>query len=200
MNEKKLKPNISESGQSMIEFIVTFSFAIGVILLFINIAVNYTEGYVVHYATYMASRTYLTVDSNSIIEAGSQADAAEEARITFERFKPSLIGVPATGILAPGNGDPGFHINPYTTVNGIITNYLYVGAYSVRIEPLSMYKLISGDTKITYVSESYLGKEPTRADCYQRTCQAIMLAVTGNVVECTRNNTGYDFTVYDNGC
>lgn len=191
---KKLK----QTGQSTIEFIFTMMFALGVVFLFVNISVNYSVGYLVHYATFMASRTYLTVDANGSLPSVSESVAGEEALNTFKRFKMKSVGVEDSGIL-PSNGlENGFHINTFSTAS-TSAEVMFVGAYVKYEKPLSFFRALAGTTPVTYISESYLGKEPVRADCWQRTCQAIMLGVTGQTGTCTQGNVN-DFTVFDNGC
>mgnify|MGYP001384050434 CR=1 FL=1 len=60
-----LKKNIlsskDESGQAAIEFVLTIAFGLGIVFLYVNFAFNYTVGYAVHYATFMAARTFQTV-------------------------------------------------------------------------------------------------------------------------------------------
>lgn len=187
---------LKESGQSTIEFILTFMFGLGIIFLFVNISVNYSVGYLVHYATFMASRTYLTHEIGVGDPAASDGSASNEALITFRRFKMEAAGVPSGGVLAGGSADIGFHINRYSTVNSN-DDALFVGAYAVFERPLSFFRAIAGDTKGTLVSESYLGKEPVRAECWQRTCKAISLGVKGNPTACGGQD---DYTVFDNGC
>lgn len=187
-----------QEGQSTIEFIFTMMFSLGVVFLFVNISVNYSAGFLVHYATFMASRTYLTVDGNANQPAGSEAEAAQAAFNTFRRFKMSAVGVPAAGIMPPGGAANGFYINPFSTVSNS-QQALFVGVYARYEKPLSFFKVLAGDTPVTFVSESFLGKEPVRADCWQRTCQAIMLGVKGQPNACSSQNS-HDFTVFDNGC
>jgi hypothetical protein len=187
-----------QDGQSTIEFIVTLMFALGVIFLFVNISINYSAGYLVHYATFMASRTYLTVDSNGNQPGASENIAAQAAFETFRRFQMSAVGVPTTGVMPPGGSGNGFYINPFSSVSNS-QQALFVGAYARYEKPLSFFKVLAGDTPVTFVSESYLGKEPVRADCWQRTCQAIMLGVKGTPDVCSPSNSN-DFTVFDNGC
>ncbi len=187
---------IKESGQSTVEFILTLMFGLGIIFLFVNISVNYSVGYLVHYATFMASRTYLTVDSGAGDPAFSEGVAAADALTTFRRFKMDALGIPSGGVLAGGSSDVGFHINSYSTVTNN-EQALFVGAYAVFERPLSFFRAIAGDTKGTLVSESYLGKEPVRAECWQRTCKAISLGVKGNATACGGQD---DYTVFDNGC
>lgn len=185
-----------EAGQSTVEFILTFTFGLGIIFLFVNISVNYSVGYLVHYATFMASRTYLTVDIAAGAPDASEAQASAQALETFRRFKMDQIGIPSGGVLAGGSADVGFHINRYSTVS---TNEqaLFVGAYAVFERPLSIFRAIAGDLKGTLVSEAFLGKEPVRTECWQRTCKAISIGVKGNATPCGGKD---DYTVFDNGC
>ena len=187
----------AQSGQSTIEFILTFMFSLGVVFLFVNVAVNYSVGYLVHYATFMASRTYLTVDSGIGDPTASAGQAQSAALSTFQRFKMASLGVPAGGVLPAGDTAAGMHINSYATVNDS-AEALFVGVYTVFQKPLSFFRSIGGTTNATFVSESYLGKEPVRADCYERTCAAIKLGTGGGVTSCSGENN--DFTVFDNGC
>ncbi len=187
-----------QDGQSTIEFILTFMFSLGIVFLFVNVAVNYSVGYVVHYATFMASRTYLTVDSGINNLASSEAPAQAAALSTFLRFKMQSLGVPAGGVLPAGDSAPGLHINNFSEVNDS-AEALFVGAYAVFERPLSFFRSVGGTTKSKFVSESFLGKEPVRADCYERTCAAIMLGIGGAGSGCTGGGT-VDFTVFDNGC
>jgi len=188
----------NQQGQSTIEFIMTFMFGLGVVFLFVNVAVNYSVGYLVHYATFMASRTYLTVDSGAGNATLSENLARTQSLETFRRFQMSALGVESGSVLAGGSDDPGFHINSYSSVTSN-EQALFVGAYTVFDRPLSSFRFVVGTTQAKMVSESYLGKEPVRADCFQRTCQAIMLGVTGNPTPCSGSGAE-DFTVFDNGC
>jgi len=185
-----------QEGQSTIEFLLTFMFALAFLFLFINISVNYSAGYLVHYATFMASRTYLTADTSTI--NGGDQTAKEEALKTLKRFRVAAVGVPVDGVKnCCSTTVDGFYINSAFTSS--INAPLFVGAVSVFKKPLSYFRAIAGDTEIRYVSESFLGKEPVRHECWTRTCQAINLAVTGTIGNCATDDTA-DITVFDNGC
>ncbi|MBY0516137.1 MAG: hypothetical protein K2P81_04470 [Bacteriovoracaceae bacterium] len=186
----------NQKGQSTIEFILTFMFGLGIVFLFVNVAMNYSVGYLVHYATFMASRTYLTVESHSVDPGQSHAIASQSALTTFQRFKIQSLGIPSDSIKSPGASDDGFHINPFHTVSSGDAA-LFVGAYTVFERPLSFFQSVAGGTIAKHVSESYLGKEPVRTECWQRTCQAIVLSITGSTGTCTDQS---DMTVFDNGC
>jgi hypothetical protein len=190
---------MKQDGQSTIEFILTFIFGLGIVFLFVNVAINYSAGYLVHYATFMGSRTYLTVDSHSSTEASTESAARNAALATFSRFRVSTLGVPSGSVLPGGsNGAPGFHVNSYVGMADP-KDILYVGAYTVFQRQMSMLPLVGGGDPVTYVSESFLGKEPSRLECWKRTCSAIMLGVSGAAAECP-NPSEFDFTVFDNGC
>jgi hypothetical protein len=200
MMNKKRSLHKNQSGQSTVEFILTLSFALAVVFLFVSTALNYAEGFAQHYATYMAARTYMSADNNSIISSAVHPHAASESLRTFRRFRPEQFGIPSNALLPGGSAEVGLHINDYNAAGESIQSYMYVGAYSVRKRPFSFFGLIGQGQSVTYVSEAFLGKEPSRGMCYERTCQAIMLSAKGVMEECGRNNTGYDFTVFDNGC
>ena len=55
-----------DNGQSSIEFLISFFFVLGFVFVFLKISLNAAEGYLVHYATYMASRSYLVAEQNSV--------------------------------------------------------------------------------------------------------------------------------------
>ena len=171
----------SQAGQSTIEFILCFSFGVSIILLVFNSAMNYTTGYLVHYATFMASRTYLTAELYGG-NAGNTttAKAESEARDTFDQYQLGVFDVPSSALNfnSPGN------------LNA--SEYLLVGAYTSFTKNIDALGQVTGQATLNYVSESFLGKEPTRAICLQRVCHAI---TGGN--ECQSSD---DFTVFDDGC
>ena len=76
---------------------------------------------------------------------------------------------------------------------------LYVGAYTVFKRPLSYLPIVGGGDPATLISESFLGKEPTRMECWKRTCEAILLAVSAAPGQCQTTNN-FDFTIMDDGC
>jgi hypothetical protein len=79
----------NSKGQSTIEFIFSFTAAVGFVFLFLKMALNYTNGYMVHHATFMASRAYLVSDSESAQtpEARDQK-AFDHARTVFNKHLP----------------------------------------------------------------------------------------------------------------
>ncbi len=193
-----MRHRASQEGQSTIEFILTFMFGLGVVLLFVNVAINYSAGFLAHYATYMAARSYLVVEAHNTNPASSDTLAKNAALNTFKRLKMAALDIP-TGSVLPGAGSaaPGLHINGFTSLMNP-KDAMYIGAYAVFTRRLSFFRAVAGGTEATLVSEAYLGKEPLRHECWKRTCEAIMLAIKGAPTACPEANG--EMTVYDNGC
>jgi hypothetical protein len=172
----------NEQGQSTIEFILTFAFGVSIIMLIFHSAMNHVAGYLVHYATFMASRTYLSSESYNggigTFEISYQA-ASGEATAVFNRYNLGVFNV------APD----GFRVNP---AGGAAASYLGVGAATTFERNIDIMGMVTGSQKVTLISESFLGKEPTRSVCATRICEAL----TGNT-NCTPE---MDITLYDDGC
>lgn len=175
----------NQSGQSTIEFIFTFVFGVSVIFMVFNSALSYCTGYLVHYATFMASRVYLTSDNfnggpdqpdSSILGAESDAEA------TYAQYKLDIFKV----------GSDKFKINPMKSGGLDAGEYLLVGGRTMFEMPIDALGKITGAAQVELVSESFLGHEPTRGQCGARTCMAIT-----NTTTCTNQ---MDITLYDNGC
>jgi hypothetical protein len=165
----------NEKGQSTIEFILTFSFAIGISFLFISQTLNLTIGFLVHYATYMGGRTFLTHDTSSNELSSVLASAGNTAKKSFARYSLSRFDIsPTVEIISPERGSSLF--------SGITAKYERL---------LTPYKMVGGGKKATYFSEGFLGKEPTRNQCFRLTCTAMGLS------SCTEAK---DITLFDNGC
>lgn len=175
---------IKEDGQSTVEFILTFALGISLILMIFNSAVNFAKGYVIHYATFMATRVYLTADSHiGTIQnvAPSLSSSILRAKEAFRIYNLGLFGVP----------EDNFKINHVLSVTDNSEN-LTVGGLTKFETQMDVLGRVAGQNKLELVSESFLGKEPTRAECATRVCTA----VTGEV-NC---DAEMDVTLYDNGC
>lgn len=177
--------NRSESGQSTIEFIMAFLFTFGFIFSFLKIAIIYTNGYMVHYGTFMAARAYMVKERDSVSNqaSGSDGESAAIARKVFNSFKLSSLIPGLTGEL---------QINDPESLKNYKSN-LYVGVYIDFKEKLLT--PVGGITKeLNLRSEAFLGKEPTRAECFDRTCVGL-----GSAFGVGRYCLDYT-TVADNGC
>lgn len=173
----------NQDGQSTVEFILTFAFGVCLILVVFTTSVRYATGYLVHYATFMASRVYLTQDNFTGTIASPNAalgESVQNAKTAFTTYKLSAFQVPDESfeINAAGSTEP----NTYLTVGGFTS-------FDMSIDPVGR---VAGQKKLEMVSEAFLGKEPTRAECARRTCFAITGATT-----CSRD---LDITLYDDGC
>lgn len=166
---------LNEKGQSTIEFIMTLSFALGVSFLFISQSLNSTIGFLVHYATFMGGRTFLSYDSGSNSATNSIDIAANRAVETFNRYTLTR-----------------YNISPQINMNKPTGNSSLFSGITAQYERLlTPYKMVGGGSKATYYSEGFLGKEPTRSSCRETTCGAM------NLSSCSAS---MDITLFDNGC
>lgn len=170
----------NQHGQSTIEFILCFTFGVGIILMVFSQAMNYASGYLVHYATFMSSRHFLTMESYSgTYGAGGMGNAADDAKSVYAGYQLGNFGVNAElQINSPEQSGP----NQYLVVGGWVQ-------YDKQIDVLGK---VTGQQTVNLISEAFLGKEPTRGVCAARTCYAI----TGQE-SCAPD---YDITLYDDGC
>ncbi|MBT3981307.1 MAG: hypothetical protein HOE90_08130 [Bacteriovoracaceae bacterium] len=170
--------NNRQSGQSLIEFLMIFSLSFGFIFLYIQLATNAGTGYLVHYATFMASRTFLSQDNGSNTNQSAESYAEREAKAVIDKFQLS-----AFGISSPSN-----KIKINTTSD--VSIFEYVGAYFTYETRLSIFSTVGGSSSAELISESFLGKEPTRAECLERVCSSFK-----SLYECDSFATAFD-----NGC
>lgn len=168
-----------ERGQSTIEFILTFAFGVSFVLVIFNSAINYARGYLVHYATFMASRVYLTADNNLTDPEFSYNPGEQKAKQAFSDYKLTALNIP----------DNAFQVNTAPTSED---RHLLVGGYTSFSLQIDVLGRVAGERQLELISESFLGKEPTRAACYTQICKAI----TGQPV-C---GPEMDVTLYDDGC
>lgn len=175
--------NKNEQGQSTVEFILTFAFGVSFIFLIFTTSLNYATGYLVHYATFMGSRTYLTADAHIGGIGGTQASlngSVDKAKQTYNDFRLNVFNVP----------DENFVINPAGGTSP--ETYLTVGGFTTFELKLDILGKITGSQRLEMVSESFLGKEATRAECATRVC----MAMTGG----ENCDATFDITLFDDGC
>lgn len=165
----------------MIEFLVSFVFSVGFLFLFISLGINFTSGYIAHYATYMASRAYLTGGKDASVNASTiDSQAKTEAEEVFKGFHVEAFNVTTE-----------IKFNPLPNSGG--DKYEYTGAKIEFQRDLSMIGFGGGGLKLDLVSESFLGREPSRADCHDQLCQVYGV--------CGENTaTEVHITLEDNGC
>ncbi len=152
----------NEKGQSTIEFIMTFTAAVGFIFLFLKMAMNFTDGYMVHHATYMAARSYLVDDQDRDAVEDGDSRAFAKAREVFTKYLPEnfVTGVSSSS-LQENNPDP------------VNTKFqAFVGVW-IRFTQKFTLGFIGGTETMTMTSEAFLGREPTRAEAKRQSCYAI---------------------------
>jgi hypothetical protein len=176
-----LHPSIltrSDSGQSTMEFLLAFTFVFTLIFFIFQVGVSFTNGYLVHYATFMASRTYLVIDNNSNTISSGDEDAKGRATSVFN-------GIPV------GSFIPGFRSELMINHPMTVPNNLFVGAWVEYPEKFGISEIIGGIKNVKLRSESFLGREPSRVSCLVRICEA-MKEVGGTCGDHT--------TFFDDGC
>jgi len=181
---KNKKSQINNKGQSTIEFILSFSILLFFITFFITTAVNFAVGYLVHFATFKAARTYLTADNSAPDNSSIIQNATGYAQETFRNFKVGSYGITSGKLFF--NDPP-----PDTAI------YQFVGVYFLFDPPFQRFGMFKIPVKLPFVSEAFLGKEPSRADCLCR-----IQAVMGYPCEGAAYSKGImdEITLEDNGC
>lgn len=167
-----------ERGQSTIEFLISFVFVLGFLFLFLRLSIVYTNGYLLHYATYTASRAYMVVDNGSLQENGSDGAAFTKAKTVFDKI---INTGQLSGTTLKDN-----------SVDADNMNKLLVGVYADMTEYFMVPGVTGSRKDLNLKSESFLGREPTRGECIQSLCRVIR-GITG--VSCTAMTT-----LDDNGC
>lgn len=167
-----------EKGQSTVEFLASFVFVFTFMVILIRFALSAANGYMVHYATFMASRAYLVYDHNINSPDGADAPAFGVAKKVFDDFRLGNFMGGEPPILKVNHPDFG-------------GRSAFVGVYADFEQMFSIPKLFGGGAPLKLRSESFLGREPTRATCAERVCRAMRDA--GGV--CDKNST-----FFDNGC
>lgn len=177
------KPHIlkNRNGQSLAEFILTFGIVCIVLILFVKMAFNYTKGYMIHYANFMASRSYMVQDNNSGSPVTSDENAKTIALNSVLKKIYNEINVSDVKILSPASVD----------------NKVFVGVKTTVEEDFSLSSFVGGGSKVKMVSESFLGREPSISECAVGTCNA-MGEVSGD--GCGSGGSSGFVTLWDNGC
>lgn len=173
----EVKPINNERGQSSVEFIISFILVVGFVFMYVKIALNFTNGYLVHYANFMSSRAFMVYEGNSNDPAGSDTGAVKASNDVWESLNIEAVIKPT--------------ITRTHNLPGSVGNDLFVGAIATYSDIFSIFSNVGSTESLEFKSESFLGREPTIAECVERTCEAFRVLGAG-----CGNNT----TVMDNGC
>jgi hypothetical protein len=179
----------NRKGQSTVEFALTLIMLLAFLLFFFQLSMVFAFGNYVHYATFMSARAYLS--SGSDIE--DQKSRAREVIVRMLKKSVGQAGVDKFPSIARGigGGDPGgFQADPPSQYNPTDLHFSWMQGvrYTFRSKifliPLGRArkkKQAENDlNSITLTSESWLGREPTDAEC--------------------RNDMGKKAWFFDNGC
>jgi len=170
-------------GQSVVEFLISLCFVLGFVVMFLRVALSVTDGYLAHYATYMAARSYLVIDEGAVDASYYDNDPQGVVRGVFAKYKKYLFSKALHDL----------EIIPPTQFQNS-TNHYFTGV-QFRFEgnlpsPSSM-----KGVKPQLTSEAFLGKEPTIAGCLDGISRAFReFCSEGGGTEC--DHATYD----DNGC
>lgn len=161
---------------------VSLTLVFGFIFSFFKIAIVYTNGYLVHYVVFQASRAYLVSEANSNNKDGSDGEGKVFANEVFGSYQLDEI---------INNFDSTLTFEEPLSHTSNSTN-LFIGP---RLEYNANILIPGTAAKIEFqlASESYLGMEPTRAECFSRVCDAMTAVGPGS--GCKEHAT-----VSDNGC
>jgi len=189
------RPILTKKGQSTIEVLVCLSIVLSLILMITRFGLNVTSGFMVHYANYMASRTFLVFDQPSAQSPdATDAVAAFEAKRVFDSYGVDaflMAGSRLTSILTAVYPDDS---NPRKVLTGTYIEFQ---------QKFSGSKMFGGNRPVEFISESYLGREPTRYDCASQICKVMQQTVTGGL-DCgptsTAGTKGVNITEFDDGC
>jgi hypothetical protein len=166
---------LNEQGQSTVEFLMTFVFIFGIMFVYVKIGLNFTRGYMIHLANYQASRAYLISDLNSNDSNASDGKAAEAATKAWKKYYSDFSGTD------PVANSPSFG-----------GRSIFVGTFVEYTEKFSFGFPFSAMAPMELRSESFLGREPTRQTCLERTCKSMK--------DLGANNCEAHMTLSDNGC
>ncbi|MDH4466552.1 MAG: hypothetical protein QE271_00720 [Bacteriovoracaceae bacterium] len=180
---KKIKKN-KQGGQSTIEFIIAFGIILFFTTFFMTTAINFAIGYLAHFATFKAGRTYLTADNSAPDLNAFIQNAQGYARTEFQKFNFASYGIKSGSLQF---NDPGL-----TT-----PIYHFVGAYFLFDPPFNRIGTFKIPIKLPFVSEAFLGKEPGRADCLCRIQTVYGYPCEGMSYSKALND---EITIEDNGC
>jgi hypothetical protein len=152
--------NKNNKGQSTIEFILTFTSTVGFIFLFLKMSLNYTNGYMVQHAVFMASRGYLVHDRQLNDASFGDFDANLHAKDIFKKYLPK-------GLITSFNSELKINSPSNTSIPKV-----FVGVW-VEFEQMFSVGFIGGKDLVKFRAESFLGREPTRYEGYTQVCEAI---------------------------
>ncbi len=178
-----IKQTQNNLGQSLVEFLICICFVLGFMVMFLRVAISVTDGYLVHYATFMAARTYLVIDDGANRLDYNDNDPRQEVRQVFAKYRRYFFERPENEleIIAPST---------FQQAN----NHYFTGVQYRFSGKLPAPSSVAG-VRPQLTSEAFLGKEPTIAGCLEGISRAFREFCSID------NGAGCDHATYDdNGC
>lgn len=183
----------TEQGQGTVELILTLFAFFTVAFMYVQVALGLGVANYFHYATFMASRAYLS-------GAATEADQRKAAEATLERMVRGN-GKDRFGGVAKGSGDgeiPGSFVGASPRVrlaNTEARNTAWEQGVTYKFK-VKMYLLpmVPGAKRgraneVELESQSWLGRDPSEEECLNSLVRRKTISGVG----------GGDF-IYDNGC
>lgn len=160
-----------KKGQSFIEFILAMFAFLTVTFMFVQVAISFGIQNYIQYATFMASRAYL-----SAYNVGSQQKKAAETymRAFLEpngqvAFKGFATPVENGNSEVPGVFIGGQKLAPIGSDNARTQNWMQGVTYTFKSRlymiPILKSKTAAQGNSVELESQSWLGREPTEEDC-----------------------------------
>jgi len=156
-----------ESGQSTIEFALTMTLLMGFVLFFVHLAFLFAYGNLVHYATFMSARAYLSAGE----DPEGQVKRAQTVIIRLLKRSEVNPGVEKYQFVAKGvEGEeiPGMYYSPKAPYDGKDRGFSWLQGIRYKFRAtLPMIPLSTGNggaNSLTLTSESWLGREKTRVE------------------------------------
>lgn len=169
MLRHSVHPISDDSGQSTLEFTLTLLLVIAFFLFFFRLAITFAFGNYVHYAVFMAARTYAAAGV-------SEKDQRERAEGVIgqllggangDRYRWFGQGVAIEGSSAALTGFDVGKIGPYAAnrLDGWMQGARYHFRSRIFPVPLTIQNSGRDESQLTLKAESFLGREPSFVEC-----------------------------------
>lgn len=193
---RKIRKKKGERGQAMLEFLIVTTMILTFTFIFVQLAWGIAYGHYVHYATYMASRAYLSGGATQLEGADAAAEVLRtmlkkgggsdifpfiaKARIGDERDAKGAEPVQGAAIGLHSEASGKANSRAFAWAEGVQYNYnlrlflLPISAFIVKdgqgktIRPGSKEapgKSMEWKGAIPFTSDSFLGRDPSHAEC-----------------------------------
>lgn len=178
---------MNSSGQTTIEFILTFILLLSFLFFFLQLSMVMAFGNYVHYATFMAARAYLS----SGIDTVDQTDRAKNVMVRMVKRSEGQSGTDKFPTIARGfggDGDvPGLALSAPGNYNQLNQDFSWLQGvrYTFRskifVLPLGglgkAAAAVNGNPNqsanlLELTSESWLGREQTSSECQKSMAMA----------------------------